>query len=229
MRTVHVWAMLLATASLAALQGCGGGGDGGNGGGGGDGKTVASLSLSAAPENPALAATCAQVGDECLCPKGAVALLTLSAKDAGGKAVAVDSAVIEWNSEDATSTLSDNGDDASIAGESDWFDGGAEGVVTVTARYAGLTASMPVRTVINAAGNWHASADAGFETDVSLSQSGRSLKDTVTSYTGSVNNDRLTLNISLLTVDARFTSRDEVSGTFSGPNGLTGKATCTRQ
>lgn len=224
MRTTLLMTMTAALA--AALTGCG------SDGGGSPDPSVASISLSLDPAPQGAASSCAAHDGLCDCPRGASAHLTLTARDSGGREVAIDQGAVAWTSSDGASVsvgASASGG-ADVSALRDTFDAqGMEPSATVTATYGGLQASLPVTVVIDAHGDWLAVLDIGFSYVLSLSQSGRAVVDAATRYGGSIRNDMMTLTVSGINVDARFTSRTDVSGTYSGPGGLNGTLTCTRQ
>ncbi|HTK03995.1 MAG TPA: hypothetical protein VL500_00240 [Candidatus Eisenbacteria bacterium] len=216
---------LLSALALAAATGCGSGDDGPEGG-------VSSLALRMEPAPQGVDSACAQESGSCNCPNGAYARLTLVARASDGSEVAVDPSSVSWSSSDSASVeVIADGASADVGGLRDWFDAnGSEPTASVTASYAGRQASMPVTVVINASGDWNALLDNGFSYLLSLQQSGRTIVDTGTGYSGRVAGDALTLAVSGINVNARFTSRTQVSGTYASTSGgLHGTLTCTKQ
>jgi hypothetical protein len=176
--------------------------------------------------------SCVQQAGACTCPHGTTAHLTIVARAADGREVAIDQSAVSWASSDPAtvdvSAVASGG--ADIEAKRDWFDAnnGTEPSATVTASYGGLRASASVTVVVDAHGVWNAVLDNGFTYTLSLAQSGRSVTDRATHYGGQVAGDALSLSISGFTVNAAFTSRTAVSGTYAGPGGLAGTLTCTR-
>ncbi len=210
--------------SAIGMAGCGSDG-------GGTEPRPASLTLAMEPAPADAPSSCAAHDGLCDCPRGATAHLTLVARDASGREVAIDAGAVEWSSSDEASVgIHAAGGGADIDARRDLFDAqGAEPSATVTARYAGLEASLPVTVVLDAHGDWRADLDIGFSYSLSLAQAGRTVTDAATHYGGSVQNDTMTLTVSGITVNARFATRTDVSGTYSGPGGLHGTLTCTKQ
>lgn len=214
----------LSALALVAATGCGSGDDGPGG--------VSSLELRMEPAPQGVDSSCSQESGSCNCPNGAYARLTLVAHASDGSEVAVDPSSVQWSSSDPASVdVVADGASADVGGLRDWFDAsGSEPAAGVTASYAGRQASMPVTVVINASGDWNALLDNGFSYLLSLQQSGRTIVDTGTGYSGRVAGDALTLAVSGINVDAHFTSRTQVSGTYaSSSGGLHGTLTCTKQ
>lgn len=212
--------------TLVACGGCG------SDPGGSPGPAVASLSLRMDPAPQGAASSCAEHDGLCDCPRGAAMHLTLTARAADGSEVAVDPGAVAWASSDASSVsvgaAASGG--ADVGALRDLFDAqGAEPSATVTASYGGLQAAMPVTVVLDAHGDWLAALDIGFSYTLSLTQAGRAVEDAATHYGGSIRNDMMSLTVSGIRVDARFATRDDVSGTYAGPGGLNGTLTCTRQ
>ena len=207
-----------------AAAGCGGGDDAPGG--------VSSLELRLEPAQEGDDASCARENDGCACPNGAYARLTLVARAEDGSEVAVDPGGVSWSSSDSASVeVIAEGSAADVGGLRDWFDGnGAEPAATVTASYAGLSASMPVTVVLNASGDWEAVLDIGFTYLLSLRQSGRDVVDAGTGYGGRIAGNALSLAVSGINVTASFSSRTQVNGTYaSSSGGLNGTLTCTKQ
>ena len=226
MRSKPMRTVFLATLALAAAS-CSCGPDEGN-----DGPRVASLELRTELPSPDEAASCAKQAGTYICPRDASGTLTLVARDGSGTEVQVDPDKVAWrvDSTGPTVAMTASGTTASVTGKQDWFDtGGSEGSAVVTASYDGLEASLPIAVVMNASGSWLATLDLGFSYTLSLRQVGRAVVDTGSGYSGRVDNDALTLYVNGIDVSARFTSRTSVSGTYSGPDGLSGTLTCTKQ
>lgn len=176
-------------------------------------------------------ASCAVENGSGACPRDATGHLVLIGHDYDGAEVALDTASVTWtvDATGPTVELTSSGTTATIVAKQDWFDtGGAEGAATIVASYGGLQASLPVTVVIDASGGWDAALDIGFTYGLDLRQTGRTVEDVATGYTGSVTGDALSLSVSGIMVDARFTSRAEVRGTYSGA-GRTGTLVCTRR
>ncbi|HTM68041.1 MAG TPA: hypothetical protein VL426_01975 [Candidatus Binatia bacterium] len=215
---------LLSALALAAATGCGSGDDGPGGG--------TTLALRMEPAQQGVDSSCAQAGSSCECPNGAYARLTLVAHASDGSEVAVDPGAVQWSSSDSASVeVIADGAAADVGGLRDWFDAnGSEPSATITASYQGKQASMPVTVVINASGDWQARLDNGFSYLLSLQQSGRAVTDTGTGYGGSIAGNALTLTVSGINVNATFSSRTQVNGTYaSSSGGLHGTLTCTKQ
>jgi len=216
----------LSTLAFVAAAGCGSDRDDGPGGG------VSSLALRMEPAPQGVDSSCAQENGTCTCPNGAYARLTLIARAEDGTEMEVDPSSVEWSSSDSASVeVIADGAAADIGGLRDWFDAnGSEPSATVTASYSGLQATMPVTVAINASGDWNAVLDNGFSYLLSLQQSGRTIVDSGTGYSGRVAGDALTLAVSSINVSARFTSRTQVNGTYAAASGgLSGTLTCTKQ
>lgn len=221
--------LLSVLCSFIALAACGGCG---SDGGGSPDPTVTSLSLRMDPAPPEAASACAQHDGLCDCPRGATMHLTLTARAADGHEVGIDPGAVSWTSSDAASVAvaSSAAGGADVSALRDLFDAqGAEPSATITASYGGLQAAMPVTAVLDAYGDWLAVLDIGFSYRLSLSQAGRAVEDAATHYGGSIQNDMMSLTVSGISVNARFTTRTEVSGTYTSPGGLNGTLTCTKQ
>lgn len=221
--------LLLALCSFLALAACGGCG---SDGGGSPDPSVASLSISMDPAPQDAASACAQHDGLCDCPRGAAMHLTLTARAADGHEVEIDPGAVSWTSSDAASVsvASSAAGGADVGALRDLFDAqGAEPSATVTASYGGLQATMPVTVVLDAHGDWQAVLDIGFSYTLSLTQAGRAVEDAATHYGGNIQNDMMSLTVSGISVNARFSSRTEVRGTYTGQNGLNGTLTCTKQ
>lgn len=221
--------LLVSLCSFIAFAACGGCG---SDGGGSPDPSVTSLSLRMEPAPEGAASACAEHDGLCDCPRGAAMHLTLTARASDGREVAIDPGAVSWTSSDASSfsVASSASGGADVSALRDLFDAqGAEPSATVTASYGGLQASMPVTAVIDAHGDWQAALDIGFTYMLSLSQAGRAVVDTATHYGGSIQNDMMSLTVSGISVNARFSTRTDVSGTYTGPGGLNGTLTCTKQ
>lgn len=168
------------------------------------------------------------------CPKGRGVSLGLEARADDGSPVAIDAARVTWEV-DRTGpivNLTGNGATADVSATNDWFDAsppGAEPSTEVTACYDGACASVDVVGVIDATGTWLARLDNGITYPLQLTQSGRTITETSTGYTGAVVDNRLTLTVSGILVNATFSSRTEVAGTYSGGGLPPGTLTCTKQ
>lgn len=206
-------------ALIALTAGCGSDDDGGGG----------------TPGVATLAVTAEGMADgKVPCPKDRSVSLGLEARASDGSPVAIDADSVTWEV-DRTGppvTLTDNGATADVSATKDWFDAsspGAEPTTNVTACYDGVCASAAVVGVIDAAGTWVARLDNGITYPLRLTQSGRTITETATGYTGSVNGNNLTLTVSGIAVNATFTTRTEVAGTYSGGGLPGGTLTCTKQ
>ena len=214
----------LAGLAFAGLTGCGSGHD--------DPGGVSSLELRMEPAQQGVDASCKQENGGCTCPNGAYARLTLVAKAEDGSEVAVDPGAVEWRSSDSASVaVIADGAAAAVGGRRDWFDAnGSEPSSNVTASYQGRSISMPVTVAINASGDWQAQLDIGFSYLLSLQQSGRDVLDSGTGYGGRIVGNALSLAVSGVNVNATFSSRTLVNGTYaSSSGGLHGTLTCTKQ
>jgi hypothetical protein len=226
-------AALVAGIIAVISMGCGGCGSGGGGDAApaSDASTI-SLFLRADPSSSGTAA-CAQSGNECDCPRGASATLTLVARDAQGDDVTVDAASVKWSSSDPSAVSLEAKPDgtAVVTGNKDWFDNSpnAEGSATVGVSYDGATASMPVAVVIDASGTWKAVTQTGFALTLVLTQKGRTVLDLSAGYDGSIKNDTFTFDIGIAKVSAHFLSRTSVTGTATQSSGQSTAVTCTKQ
>jgi hypothetical protein len=226
MQTRMTMLFLFTGLAAATLSGCGSDDDGGDSG-------VSSLALRMEEAPPNAPSACAQENGACDCPRDASQDFTLVARNEAGAEVEIDPSAVTWTVDTVGPTvdLVSDGASATVTALQDWFDNaGAEGTATLRAEYRGRTASMPINVVIDASGNWQARLDNGFTYLLSLRQTGRTIVDSATGYSGRVTNDALTLAVSSINVSARFTSRTQVSGTYSSASGgLSGTLTCTRQ
>lgn len=210
--------IFLCAAALTA--GCGGDDDGE----GGDPPSVASLAITAE----------GMTDGDVPCPKDREVTLGLEARASDGSPVAIDAARVTWEV-DATGPairLDASGASATVAPLKDWFDTGQPGsepLTGVTACYDDVCASANVLGVIDATGTWVARLDNGITYPLRLTQSGRTITETTTGYTGTIDGDNLSLTVSGITVNATFSSRTEVAGTYSGSGLPPGTLTCTKQ
>ena len=206
-------------AITALTAGCGGGDDGGGG----------------SPGVTTLAITAEGMSDGNVpCPKDRGVSLGLEARADDGSSVAIDASRVTWevDATGPTVSLAANGGTATATATKDWFDAappGAEPSTGVTACYDGLCDTVAVVGVIDATGTWVARLDNGITYPLQLTQSGRTITETTTGYTGSVSGNHLSLTVSGIAVSATFSSRTEVTGTYSGSGLPPGTLTCTKQ
>lgn len=206
-------------ALIALAAGCGSDDDGGGG----------------TPDVATLAITAEGMADgKVPCPKDRSVSLGLEARADDGSPVAIDAAHVTWEVDGTgpTVNLTDNGTSADVSATNDWFDAspsGTEPSTEVTACYDGACASVHVVGVIDATGTWVARLDNGITYPLRLTQSGRTITETTTGYTGTVVDNRLSLTVSGIMVNATFSSRTEVAGTYSGGGLPGGTLTCTKQ
>lgn len=168
------------------------------------------------------------------CPKDRGVTLGLEARADDGSSVAIDASRVTWevDATGPTVSLAANGATASATATKDWFDAsptGAEPSTDVTACYDGVCDTVAIVGVIDATGTWVARLDNGITYPLQLTQSGRTITETTTGYTGSVSGNHLSLSVSGIAVSATFSSRTEVAGTYSGSGLPPGTLTCTKQ
>jgi hypothetical protein len=109
---------------------------------------------------------------------------------------------------------------------------GEEPAATLVVRYGEVEASIEVRCILNAAGNWRVVIDGGaIIQDLSLKQNGRTItyEGTSGNASGTIDGDAISLAQQGFMLTGTFTSRDEVSGTYTGPGGISGAWTATRR
>ncbi len=125
--------------------------------------------------------------------------------------------------------VGDAGADAGVP--TDFY--GKEPEATLTARYGGATASIPVRVVLNVEGRWRVIIDKSLSQDLSLTQNGRSVSYTGTADSASGTINGVTFGLTQpslqLTLSGTFTSKVDVNGTYVGPGGVSGQWVAQKQ
>lgn len=178
--------------------------------------------------------------------KDGSALVGVVARGPDGREVEIGAEEFTWSSDDTNAVeVKALGNAALITGKTDWFDSVPDGGdpaaaiephATLTVTYhAGQTdeisASIPVAVVLNAAGTWRASISGLGDQVLTLDQRGRRVtySGTAGDASGSIDGNRFTLAQQGFMLDGTFTSRTEVSGTYTGPGGLSGTWSAVRE
>lgn len=203
---------ILATALFASVVATACGSDDEGGGGG-----LATVAISSdALDHGALAA-----------PRNREVTVRLDAKDGDGNPVGADAA--SWSGSGEGIEVRAAGATATVIMRRDWFDApGAEPEATLTATLDGKTATVTVRGVIDANGQWNAKLGSGLSYPLDLTQAGRTVTDRSTRYSGTITGNALAIDVSGFAIRGTFLSRDEARGTYSG-SGTSGPLVCTRR
>lgn len=202
-------------------------------------------------EPPAVASLEFESGDiesgELPIGKDGSALVGVVARNEAGEEVEVDGSEFTWESEDGdVLEVRGLGTAALITGRIDWFDsypadGGDPSTahephtnLVVTYHPGGsdeLRATIPVAVVLNGAGRWRAMIDGLGEQVLTLDQRGRhvSYSGTTGNASGTIVGNLFTLSQQGFMLTGTFTSRTEVSGTYTGPGGISGTWSATRE
>lgn len=174
------------------------------------------------------------------------ALVGVVARDPDGREVEIGAGEFTWSSDDTGAVeVKALGNAALITGKTDWFDSVPDGgdpasafephanlTVTYHAGQADeVSASIPVAVVLNAAGTWRATISGLGDQVLTLDQRGRHVtySGTAGDASGSIDGNRFTLAQQGFMLDGTFTSRTEVSGTYTGPGGISGTWSAVRE
>lgn len=171
--------------------------------------------------------------------KDGSALVGVIARGPDGREVEVGAEEFTWSSDDTGAVeVKTLGNAALITGKIDWFDSVPDGGdpasafephanLTVT-YHAGQTdeisATIPVAVVLNAAGTWRATISGLGDQVLTLDQRGRRVtySGTAGDASGTIDGSTFTLAQQGFMLNGTFTSRTEVSGTYTGPGGISG-------
>ncbi|HTM68042.1 MAG TPA: hypothetical protein VL426_01980 [Candidatus Binatia bacterium] len=177
--------------------------------------------------------------------KDGSALVGVVVRDGEGHSVELDASEFVWESDDPALDVKGLGNAALITGKADWFDTVPDGGDPATAHepranlivtyHQGqgdeVSASIPVAIVLNAAGRWHASVSGLGDQTLTLDQHGRHVSYTATTgdLAGTIDGDQFTLSQQGFMLVGTFTSREAISGTYTGPGGVTGTWSASRE
>ncbi|MEK9152789.1 MAG: hypothetical protein AAB692_05495 [Patescibacteria group bacterium] len=161
-------------------------------------------------------------------PRNEVVSVEVTVRDTDNNFVLIDPLEISWSAGDKT-TLDVNSFDghAWIKGRQDWFDtipdggdvdAGHEPATDLTVRYHGSSGSIQVNVIINAQGRWRLHVDNDASQDVSLSQSGRSVRYDLYGFSGEINDNIFTFSGMGYDLTGVFVSRDRIEGTYINHN-----------